>query len=552
MFKNLTTKKKYILFYIAVFIVVALYIFVSAPNLSPLYSDGAFFWLVLITVCVLVPNLFKFKFDIHTDDKGRPKFNFEKGSNSKKPIFFIIGALWAIYIIINLICTPLFFWKNYRDQMPEPTVKEFTSDIQAVDLKQIPIVDKDLARTLADKKLGENPSLGSQVSIGEPTIQNVDDQLIWAVPLHHSGFFKWLANLKGSAGYITVSATNMQDVKYVDSYKIKVQPNSYILDDLARRVRLSVGMFTGITDYSFELNDEGKPYWVVTTYKNTVGFSLPEANGVILIDAQSGNSTKYKMNQIPNWVDRVQPEEYLVNQINNKGKYIHGIFNFSNKGKYRTSEGQNIIYNNGNCYLFTGITSVGVDESATGFWLIDMVTKEPTLYRISGATENSGMKSAQGKVQDLGYYATQPILINAFDTPSYFMTLKDSAKLIKKYAFVSIKNYEIVGVGDTITEARADYAKALNQVPSSGDLDKPVDQEVLTAVGVIDRINFTIQGDHTIYSFTLNEKPGVIFNVDLAASTKLPLTVKGDSVNIKYVIIEDKLMSVKEFNNLTL
>lgn len=553
MLKKLTKTQKTLLSYLALIIVAAIYIFVVAPNLNPLYSEGAFFWLVIITICALIPAIMNFKPTISINEKGKPSsFDLFGNAKPKKLIVIILGVLWGIFVLFYLIFNPLFFYKSYRDQMPEPTTKEFTSDVQAVDVKQIPIVDAELARTLADKKLGEKPSLGSQVRIGQPTLQNVNGELIWAVPLHHSGIFKWLANLEGAAGYIKVSATNMQKVDYEENYKIKIQPDSYLMDDLLRRVRLTNGLFTGITDYSFELNDEGKPFWVVTTYKNTCGFNLPEASGVIILDAQTGESTKYSLNQVPQWVDRVQPEDFILAQINNKGEYVHGIFNFSNRDKFRTSSGENIIYNNGRCYLFTGITSVGVDESTTGFWVVDMVTKEPTLYRMSGATEESAQQSAQGKVQDLGYYATSPIILNIFDTPTYFMTLKDSAKLIKKYAFVSIKDYVIVGVGDSVSEAKSDYAKALNQMASDAGIALPDDELVLTMVGSIDRINFTVSDDTTVYSFTLKEKPGVIFRVNLNASDKLPITQTGDSVQIKYILVEDRLMDVREFNNLTI
>ncbi|MEG2813196.1 MAG: hypothetical protein RSA79_01215, partial [Oscillospiraceae bacterium] len=461
--QKIKKKNVIIILYVILTIIVGLFVFFSAPNLNPLYSEGAFFWLVLITIYSILPLLSGLKLEQTTDSHGRMAINFAKGENkiakSKKLFLVVLASLWALFILINLICGPLFFSKIYRDQMKEPIVKEFTSDVSTVDLNQIPIVDAELALNLADKKLGEEPSLGSQVVLGEPTIQNVDGKLLWIVPLHHSGFFKWTANLDGAAGYIKVSATNLKDIEYVDKYKIKVQPNSFFMDDLSRRVRFGQGLFTGITDYSFEINDEGKPYWAVTTYKNKCGFALPEATGIILVDAESGSQQKYNMNNIPKWIDRVQPEKFLVNQFNNKGKYVHGVFNFSNKDKFKTTEGENIVYNNGNCYLFTGITSVGIDNSATGFVMIDMVTKEPILYRMSGATETAAKETAQGKVQEKGYVATAPIILNVFDKPTYFMTLKDNAKLVKKYAFVSIKNYNIVGVGDTITEAKADYGK---------------------------------------------------------------------------------------------
>lgn len=91
-----------------------------------------------------------------------------------------------------------FHWKAYRDQLGEPIVKKFSSEIQVVDTNQIPVVDRALAIKLADKKLGEKPSLGSQVYIGEPVIQMVNDKLVWVVPLHHSGVFKWLTNMSGT------------------------------------------------------------------------------------------------------------------------------------------------------------------------------------------------------------------------------------------------------------------------------------------------------------------------------------------------------------------
>jgi len=552
MITKITKKKNRPLLFAIVAAVFALFMFIATPNLNPLYADGAFFWLIIITAALVIPNLSAIKLIQETDQNGRPVVKINKDLKSKKWVIIALVSIWGLFIFVTLFFTPLFFSKSYREQLSMPVVKEFNSDITPMDLNQIPIVDKDLARTLADKKLGEKSSLGSQVTLGEPTMQIVAGKLIWVVPLQHSDFFKWVANNEGAAGYITISATNIKDIEYVSDYKIKIQPNSFFLDDIHRRVRFSGGFFKGITDYSFELNDEGKPFWAVTTYKNTCGFNLPEADGIILVDAQTGKSQKYNLNQIPEWVDRVQPEDFIIKQINNRGKYIHGVFNFSDKDKFAASEGTNIIYKDDQCYLFTGTTSVGVDESSTGIMLVNMVTKEPILYKVSGATEVSAQNSAQGKVQDLGYTATTPFLLNLFDEPTYFMTLKDSARLIKKYAFVSVSDYSIVGVGDSMPEAKADYAKAINQVGDKLDFKPSEDVVELSAKGTINRINFTLSGDKTIYSFTIDEKPGVIFTAELPLSSKLPLTVKGDSIQIKYKMVEDKLMQVLEFTNYTL
>lgn len=540
-------KKKWLVWVILIALT-GLYIFFASPNLNPLYAEGGFFWAALITVYLgagLLMNLgMTFKdltgSSISVDGIKQKKFS--------KAALVIIGVIWALYILANIISAPLFNYKAYRDQMDTPIMKEFSSDVQMLDLNQVPVVDRDLARILADRKLGEKPSLGSQVVLGEPTIQNVNGELIWAVPLHHSGFFKWLVNMDGADGYIIVSATNPQDVRYVDDHKIKIQPDSYLLFDLERKARFSGGLFTGMVDYSFELNDEGEPYWVVSTYKNKWLYRLKEADGVILVNATTGKSERYTLDNVPDWVDRVQPEEFIMNQIDNKGEYVKGVFNFSNSGKFRTSPGDIIVYNGGRCYLFTGVTSVGVDQSTIGFYMVDMVTKEASMYQISGATENAAMDSAEGKVQDLGYRSTFPLILNVDGQPTYFMTLKDNAGLIKKYAFVSVRDFMLVGVGDTMDAAMKDYRSIIKSQGSTGIVDEVGEKQTLS--GVIDRVASEMSGGSTVYLFTLQgDESGAIYRAAAALSSELALTRSGDEISLQFVPGGDKVIEITGFDN---
>ena len=410
-----------------------------------------------------------------------------------------------------------------------------------------PIVDNDLAYKSAEKKLGEKPSLGSQVVLGEPTIQTVNDKLVWVVPLQHSGFFKWLTNMAGTPGYIVVSATNSQDVEYVDDYNIKYQPNAYIFSDLTFHTIYTAALFTGVTDYSFELDDTGRPHWVITTFRYTRGFALPEATGVIVMDAETGKSNRYALEDVPAWVDRVQPEDFILTQINNKGKYVHGIFNWADKDKYQTSEGDIIVYDEGRCYLFTGITSVGSDESAIGFVMVDMVTKEPIMYQMAGATEYAAQRSAEGKVQQYGYYASFPLIINFEGTPTYFMTLKDIDGLIKQYAYVSVKDFLVVGVGESMQDAKLNYEKALRQNPGSADV---TDTDSLAEIaGTVYRINQEIVAGETVYRFILSERTDIVFEAQGSVSEMLSLTEVGDSVKISYRDTASPIKEVKAFEN---
>lgn len=544
-------KKKKAWIFLVITLLVLLYVFVEAPTLSPLYLDGAIFWAMLITIYVGLNALMKigeFSFDAEKTQPGQVPFSFSARQKFPKLSAVIIAVPWILIVVVMILCSVFFQWKAYRDQLGEPEIKKFDNEVQAIDVAQIPIVDENLALQLAQKKLGERPALGSQVALYSATIQMVDGELVWVVPLYHSGFFKWLTNLSGTPGYIVVSATNTNDVRYVEGYKIKYHPGSYLLFDITRKVRFGPGLMTGITDYSFELDDEGQPYWAISTYKNSRGFSLPEADGIILLNATTGQMDRYGMDEVPEWVDRVQPEDFVLTQIANRGNYVHGIFNFANKDKCRPSEGHNIVYNNGRCYLFTGLTSVGSDDSAIGFIMVDMVTKEPIMYEMSGATEEAAQRSAEGRVQDLKYRATFPIILNIDSQPTYFMTLKDNIGLIKQYAFVSVTNYSTVGTGESVSAAMRDYENKLRSdgVTTIGKLGGVVEQ----LEGTILRISGEYSGGNTVYKFLLSEKPNILFIAESTAGAELALTQPNDKIQVEYSLSSDGTAEVTSFDNL--
>ena len=539
-------KKTQFLLNLALTLFFVLAIIVQGPNLNPLYQEGAFSWCFMIS-CYVALNFFVClgSLRLTTNEFGKTMVTMDRGVKVKNG-FILLAILWVLYFAVAFISMPLFHYKAYRDQLGTSNISQFSDTVQPIALDQLPIVDQALARELADKKLGENPGLGSQVTLGTPVIQKVDNKLVWVVPLEHSGFFKWLKNMDGSAGYIVVAANSVNDVTLVTDHKIKYQANAYILDDLNRHVRLfGGGLFKGLTDYSFELDDDGVPYWVLTVYKNRWLFRLPEASGVLIVNATTGDSNYYDTNAVPEWVDRVQPESFIMQQIDNQGRYVHGIFNFSNQDKFRPSYGNIIIYNDDRCYLFTGLTSVGSDESAIGFILVDMVTKESYRYQMSGATEVAAQRSAEGKVQQYGYFASFPMIINLDGQPTYFMTLKDNAGLIKQYAFVSVANYTSVGTGETIDSALRDFHQVRG---SSGGIVTGQTSDETT--GEVLRIASESVGDILTYKIILKSQPSRIFTVSYELSNELALTQPGDEVSVRFIDSENGICTATGFDNL--
>ena len=118
---------------------------------------------------------------------------------------------------------------------------------------------------------------------------------------------------------------------------------------------------------------------------------------------------------------------------------------------------------NDDVYMYTGVTSLTNDESLTGFVLINQRTKEAKYYSTSGAKETSAQSSAEGLVQQYEYEASFPLLLNIDGEPTYFMSLKDSSKLVKGYAMINVGQYSIGATGNTLTSCIENYVAELSK-----------------------------------------------------------------------------------------
>lgn len=469
----------------------------------------------------------------------------------KKDKRFIIAsaAVFLLYAVSALYFSPILSYKAHRNLIGNIEEIDFSSEIEYIDLNQLPTIDKDLASKLADKKLGEIPSLGSQVTVGELTLQSINGELYYVAPLEHSSLLKWFTNKSGTKGYIKVSATNQNDVQLVTNLNgqdlhIKYLDSSYLLSDLKRAAYFR-DMKAGHTDFTFELDDTGRPYWVITRFDNAIGIEESKAIGVLVMDAQTGESNTYSIDDAPKWIDRIQPMTYTNRYLNKWGKLVHGLLNFTDKDKLETTDGMTMIYNKEKCYYYTGITSVGNDESLVGFTLTDTRTGQTMMYKTSGATENAGMKSAEGKVQQYAYKATFPYLINIQNEPTYFMTLKDSSGLVKQYAMVNVKNYNTIGVGDNVQSALNKYLEALTDTNIS--LKGGNNQQEVK--GEVERVGLVLKDGNSVYDIKLKNDDN-IYSVSTETAREAALTKVGDNVQIKYINVGDsRYIIVNSFIN---
>ena len=503
--------------------------------LPPINLRSGDFWAFIvwsIVICVVVNSIPQIMGFLKHGTRG--KFRIEGSSGGilsmlGKPVkiaFFTILAIITLSILSSIVGSQLFNANAYKDLLTI-TDGDFTKDVAEISMEQIPIVDRDTASRLGQRKLGEMSDLVSQFEIQDLYTQiNYKGKPVRVTPLMYGDIIKWFNNQSdGIPAYIMVDMTTQETTLVRLDKGIKYSEGEYFMRDLKRALRFSYPTKI-FGDISFEIDDEGVPYWVASTVSYEIGFwSGQDINGAVLFNAVTGESKYYDLKDIPKWVDQVFESDLIIEQLTYNGKYQSGFWNsvFGQRGVLQPTDGYNYLAIDDDVYLYTGMTSVTSDESNVGFVLTNLRTKETKFYSIPGAEEYSAMSSAEGQVQHLNYTATFPLLLNVSNRPTYFMSLKDAAGLVKMYAFVDVNQYQIVGTGNTVEAARNDYILKLRNESTNTEL-KPE-----TVEGIIENINSAVIEGNTTYYIKLENNEN-IYTAKITMSDKLPFTQKGESV----------------------
>ncbi|MBR6742862.1 MAG: CvpA family protein [Clostridia bacterium] len=461
--------------------------------------------------------------------------NFKIGK-AKIIILSIVICAAIVFGIIFVSSSKLFNATKYQ-KMLDVKQSDFKEDIAEIPLSQIPVVDRDTASRLGSRKIGEVVDLVSQFNVSSYYTQiNYRNYPVRVSPLEYADIIKWFTNREDGIPYYVKIDMATQDTELVALPEgMKYSPSEYFSRDLMRHVRFAypTKMFDST---SFEIDDNGNPYWIISCYDYTIGFlGGYDITGIVMVNAVSGEMDYYDVSEVPQWVDCVYPADIVLAQADYWGTFVNGFWNsiISQKNVVKTTEGYNYLAIDDDIWAYTGITSVVSDESNIGFILINLRTKEAKTYSINGAEEYSAMSSAEGKIQEKGYTATFPILVNIADTPSYFISLKDGAGLVKSYSFVSVSNYQIVGVADTLAGAEAEYRRLLSE---AGKLNSDNTTEELTKqtlAAKVSAVSSAVVGGNTAYYIKL-EGSEDIFIADVSLNDKLPFISVGDELTVTY------------------
>ena len=514
-----------------------LYFYITLPalNLQATEFYGFLFLLCLVyMVCALITSGFQDTTVVTTGkDKVRHYLSFIKQQCLPIGIFMLL--LVVVGVVGQLVSLPIFRAQAYRELL---TVNsgEFSQDISQISFDEIPTLDRTSAEYLGDRQMGTLSDMVSQFEYGGDSTQiNYQGRPVRVAPVAYADLFKWLTNRgEGLPAYVLVDMVTQEAQVVRLEEGMKYSFSEPLNRNIMRHLRFQYPTFMFSTP-RFEIDEDGQPWWIAPRVVKTIGlFGGTDIQGAVLCNAITGESQYY--DEVPSWVDNLYTPALIMQQYDYYGTLVNGFINsiFGQKDVTMTTEGYNYIAINDDVYVYTGVTSANSDQSNLGFLLSNQRTKETIFYDAPGATEAAAQASAEGVVQDLGYTATFPLLINVAGQPTYFIPLQDNTLLVKSYAMVNVAQYQLVATGSTVAQCEQQYIRMLTDKGLTEEEEVPQ----TTAQGVVAEIRSAVLNGNTYYYVRLEEE-NVFYSLAAVENPTAVILNVGDQVTIEHEMEED-------------
>ena len=450
------------------------------------------------------------------------------------PVGILFLALIAVALVGAILSAPIFRAAAYRDLLTVENGK-FTEDISQISFDEIPTLDRSSAEYLGDRQMGTLSDMVSQFEYSNDSTQiNYQGRPVRVAPIAYADLIKWFTNRsQGLPAYVLVDMVTQEATVVRLQEGMKYSFSEPLNRNIMRHLRFHYPTFMFDTP-QFEIDEEGQPWWIAPRVVKTIGlFGGTDIQGAVLVNAITGECTYYDdvENMVPTWVDNVYTPALIMEQYDYHGTLVNGFFNsiLGQRDVTLTTEGYNYIALNDDVYVYTGITSANADQSNLGFLLSNQRTKETRFYDAPGATEYAAMASAEGEVQDLGYIATFPLLLNIAGEPTYFIPLKDDTNLVKSYAMVNVAQYQLVTVASSVSACEQAYTQLL----AERGIAEPEERPETQVSGVVDDIRSAVL-EGTTYYFIRLEGGEVYYTISAVQNPVAVLLNVGDQVTIDH------------------
>lgn len=504
---------KYSIFYLAITLINFLIYYVTLPAIN-VYSPSFWVYLAFLIFTYLAPLFLIIKkrevVVVRQKRKGSSVVPFDYNIKVNKLAFVALVPI-AVLIIGGIFSSSVFNARKYASVI---TVEEsvFEEDMpETLNVTNIALMDTPSAQIVGNRTLGSLSDVVSQyevsVNYNQINYQNLPKKV---ANLEYADFFKWMGNKdRGIPGYVMVDPVKFS-AEYVQlKTPMKYVESAFFGEDLMRKLRFSYPTKI-FGEPRYEVDDSGNPVYIVACYKPRVGlFGASDVNEVIIFNPCTGESELLSLDKVPEWVDIVFDGYLASDKYNWYGTLSGGFLNsvIGNQGCKKTTDDFGYIALDNDVWYFTGVTSVTGDESNIGFILTNARTGSYKYYPVIGAEEHSAMGAAEGEVQEKGYTASFPSLVNVYGEATYIMVLKDANGLVKLYALVNVEQYGIVATGDNQQQAMSEYKKLLAE---NGILSGSAVTDELKEVAVLSVTQTVIDGN-TVFFYEASENGNTVY-----------------------------------------
>jgi len=464
--------------------------------------------------------------------------------------------------------------------MGNVVVEEYKKDsvaIEPIDILKMNPVTSNIARNKANEALSKiqlknNDIAGSKYNIGSGTKQFINGSAWWIFEIEFRDRLSWKKD-KQIPGYVKVSAENIlskaevvqKDVSGKEIHEIYLESAKFA--NKATRYLATHGyMSKNITNRSFVIDEEWKPYYLYSVVENTIGFGGEVFKGIALLDVQTGKIEYFDREQQPSWIDSSIPLSILEQNVKMWGKYMYEK-NWWEARRNKTKTQQpnydatnggtgKVLWSlsfdeNGKSNYFATMTSTNAkDEAITGFTISNGQTGITRWYKTPGVTQDVAINIAIGHwASDKSFEPSRDIMIhNIYDHLTYFIPVEAKNEL-QGISLVSIENKSINGKGRTIAEALSSYRSSMAKAQAGDITNLSETSSSKELSGSIERVGFITTSNQTqIYNFKI---VGINKSFRIFYTEAFPETLymkEGDNVKITYRETGNKIEDCDSFD----
>ncbi|TMW72950.1 type II secretion system protein M [Alteribacter natronophilus] len=467
---------------------------------------------------------------------------------------FTLGCLAAVGMAYMWLIYPM---QTASDRHALPQAETEVEVMESADEENIRVVPYGNARYRSEIVFGDLDN-SARYHLGESSIQTIDDELFWVSPIEFDGFFRWLTT-DHVPGYIKISAEDPNDqAELVSEYEMSYVPSAYFGSNAKRMVRQEHEDIIIVSE-SFEPDDDGHPYYVFSYGYYEFFRHGNKADGVVVLDAVTGEMERYSLEDMPEFIDQGVAEQTALNYATWYGQYGGGFINrfIGRDGvtEPRRDEMIGVFGAEREMYWFVDHERPrGSGNTMVGFSMVNARTGEMTYY---GGQEARGIlngNAARDRVDRAfereRWVGTQPVLYSIYGQYTWVVPVVDRNNGFQKIALVHADSGRVVSA-DSRREVFNEYQNLL-ATGLDPDMDIPTDladevEETLT----VERVTQSTDEGGTIVMILFEER-NQIFTVPVNRSQLALFIEPGDELLVEYIDTGENMIAIQNYSNLSL